>query len=1237
MKTQSPLFIALVYMVLHVGFPSIGLGQKTGSVDTLRAKMLTEEADKLIKAGKYREGLDKATEAAGIVESHEAFAAGYADALHQKGTALSNLSKNDSARSVHEEALLIRRKLFGDKDTSVSQSLTGIGIVLFGEEKFDSAALYFQKSLDIMFALYGDNHLDVAAAYNNLGACVTQKHAFDQAIAYHQKSLAIRQKLDPKSADIGDSFLNLGNCYFYKGEYDQAFDFYTQARGKYIEVHGNIHPSVANVLNALGVVFTKKRTFDKALEYLYQSLEVRQKFYGVIHDRVADSYTNIGDVYSLKGDARRAVQYFQKALTIDSLAQGPDHEEVGKSYLNIGVCHFKLGERERCLAYFNKALVIFQKRLAPDDPSLVHLYSNMGIVYAEKGDFESALKLQLSALQVRIKIYGDDHPWVASSCEAIGKSYFHKKDFQRALQYQKRALEIRLKKLGPDHPEIADLYNDMAVCTRDYDERIQLLFKALNIRLKSGPPDHPEAGGIYNNLGVSYSDLGHYDKALFYYEKAKAIYLKIFTLKTPKLINLYNNISVCHYHLGEVNRAVDSLRLVLSFFNDTASAPVFLTLHDLYTNLGGYYDDQRDYTQAIHYYEKAWQARIKLYGTCHAEAVSSLKDIANVYTALGNFQKADSLLQKTFLCLNYKPNSSLEAVNSTTELVEVLYAKGQLYKSWFLESGNKILLNTAQQAFDEAFTVLLQNTSQQNKPHSGETVDANAHAICESMIATCHLFLKNHGNEASAENAFYFAESAHASQLRNAIQESAALHYADLPDELRQKEYDLQVDIAYWDRKLQEFSEADIPKNDTAVLSATTLLFELQQKQKDLRVHFEKNFPDYYRLKYDARTASIQDVQRQLLDSTHTLLEYFVGDSSIFIFCIRPQEYDIIAVKKDFPLDSLATQFRDGLFLGHADTTDLAKLEGHRRYATAAHRLYLKLIAPVADRLTRNLYIIPDGALGDLPFEALLEEMPSRPGSFTSHRYLTDRHAVAYGQSATLLIELKQKQHRRPASHTLAAFAPFTLGEGVSLRRASAGASYRDSLKSLPYSEQEVLDIRKVIGTGDIWAGSVATLEQFKSIAANYRILHLSTHGFANRNIGDYSFLAFARTPDSLDAENLYFRDLFSLTLNADMVVLSACETGIGQLRRGEGIMGMTRAFTYAGAKSLFVTLWQVSDRATKELAVQFYSHLRHGLAKDQALWEAKKSLKKNARTASPYYWASMIGLGEMNPLNLQK
>ncbi|MCA9434916.1 MAG: CHAT domain-containing protein, partial [Candidatus Omnitrophica bacterium] len=473
-----------------------------------------------------------------------------------------------------------------------------------------------------------------------------------------------------------------------------------------------------------------------------------------------------------------------------------------------------------------------------------------------------------------------------------------------------------------------------------------------------------------------------------------------------------------------------------------------------------------------------------------------------------------------------------------------------------------------------------------------------AHPFYEGALLTNHLLYQETDSTQYLTESFDLAERSKALLLYQSIQEADALQYAGIPGSLLEREYNLRIDLSYYDQKRQERLSEGLEETDSTVLSISSKLFDLNQSYDSLKTHFEEEYPEYYRLKYDLSTISVEEIQKELLNPDQSLLEFFVGDSTIFIFLLSQKDYDVIQVRKDTAIEAWVSQLRRGLKAPYnseepEDSPYRNSSYSAQQYADAAVKLYDKLIAPVKDKLQPKVIIIPDGVLGYLPFQALLEEMPARPYRFHTHSYFGREHQLSYSYSATLLKEMQNKVHRAEPGKSLLAMAPFydgTLYTLDSLYKAelaeleleeSLATTARSAFESLPYSGAEAYTASQ-LWDGDFLQGDEATEQHFREMAGQYRMLHLATHGAANDEVGEYAYLAFTEVDDSLENELLFVKDIYNLQLNADLVILSACQTATGELQRGEGIISLARAFAYAGAKSITTTLWSVNDQKTK-------------------------------------------------------
>ena len=282
--------------------------------------------------------------------------------------------------------------------------------------------------------------------------------------------------------------------------------------------------------------------------------------------------------------------------------------------------------------------------------------------------------------------------------------------------------------------------------------------------------------------------------------------------------------------------------------------------------------------------------------------------------------------------------------------------------------------------------------------------------------------------------------------------------------------------------------------------------------------------------------------------------------------------------------------------------------------------------------LRPRLCLVPDGPLHYLPFAALLLGTSELPLSYAELPYLATRCELQYAYSATHLLTMEQ-QPPLAYAQSLVAFAPsFTGKSGEQAGRRSAGDVLRTrrGLGALQHNEAEVTEVAAFFGEPLVYRGTAASKEQFLKVIGSSRVLHLSSHGMVDPERPELSFIAFAQTADSLQPDQLlYFNDLYTLPLNNELTVLSACETSLGKLAAGETTMSLASAFAAAGARSTLTTLWQVDDEATKLLTVAFYRALTEGQDRATALRTAQQQLIGSPDYAHPYYWSGMALHGQ--------
>jgi CHAT domain-containing protein len=395
---------------------------------------------------------------------------------------------------------------------------------------------------------------------------------------------------------------------------------------------------------------------------------------------------------------------------------------------------------------------------------------------------------------------------------------------------------------------------------------------------------------------------------------------------------------------------------------------------------------------------------------------------------------------------------------------------------------------------------------------------------------------------------------------------------------------------------------------------------------------------------------NIEDLKKELIPTNSTaFIEYFVGDSSIFVFTLSHNKLIMNELKKDKNFDARIENFRKSITLA----SPLKYANGFEQDAKA---LYGHLLQPIIQQLSPSvdkLIIAPDGILNYLPFEILVINSSSSDSVTRSHAvtnaasdfrktdYLIKHYQISYAYSANLLMDQKNA-FERGADEVFAGFASKYKDTDTLFAFADAtrSALTRDGVYELKGAKEEVEAISKIV-KGKAFLNESATEGVFKKEANKYRILHFAMHSLTDDKDPNQSRLLFSMTPNDTTQDNdLTAAELYATTLNAELAVLSACNTGYGTLNKGEGVMSLARAFTYAGVPATVTSLWKVPDRETREIMVDFYKNLKQGMTKDAALRQAKLTYLNNTPesvAANPFFWAGFVPMGNMESVNMFK
>jgi CHAT domain-containing protein len=809
--------------------------------------------------------------------------------------------------------------------------------------------------------------------------------------------------------------------------------------------------------------------------------------------------------------------------------------------------------------------------------------------------------------------------------------------YDTSLQYCDRAIEVLTKAKEAAGPPFINAYlrkADILKRLGDLDQAIIFYGEAKRAFDASPKKDSAQLGHIFNGLGNAYTEAVRLEKALVYYAQAQVIFMKMLGPEHARVAYVSSNMADCYAAMGQTVEAVANYQKAIVILkkadkdNKHGSAALAMT------NLGNTYFKSGNYKAALSQHREALKTispAEKKNVTLETEVTARI-GVSRAQMALGD--TLSGLKSYALILSNLKLTTLTEAdferVRFPAIAIEGLNALGRDYLTLYQKTNKRHYLLQSEKIYALAVGLIDYTKSGYREDMAKEVVLKENYPVYEGAIHTSYLLYEQSKDLRWLEKAFSISEKSRNAFLNEALTKTKAASFAGIPESLLQRERTLKTDISSLEIAVFKLENDENTAQNPHLDSLQVALAGLKKEYYRLSDDLEQRYPRYFQLTRAPQAAILAHIQQSLRAKGATLVEYFTGDSSIFAFVITPGQIAIRQVKLDFPLREKVAQLRESL-----SNFDPAKAdpEHTQAYIASAHQLYTKLVQPIESLLEGRIIFVPGGVLSYVPFEALLTTLPAPADEnrWDKHAYFGRQSQVSYHFSAAFLSENPQAASTAGTRNLLAIAPEFKNSSAQKFGTRSF------NFEPLKYNITEALAIRKIIG-GKLLKGAAASVDNFLTQAKQYKILHLATHGQSNDKFGEYSFIAFSPEAQSADKYDLLFaKDLFNMQINADLVVLSACETGSGEWLEGEGIVGLGRGFFYAGARSLVTTLWQISDQQSARLMQLFYQNISHDMPKDRAMYEAKLAYLSSSRSweAHPYFWAGFITIGDMSPVPL--
>ncbi len=919
----------------------------------------------------------------------------------------------------------------------------------------------------------------------------------------------------------------------------------------------------------------------EAQEYCLRSPDCSKENQGLLQYNLGARILDLGNLAQAK-------IYLRNALNRYLEHPGITEKRLYQAYNALGAVAYQSSQMDSALYYFDLSL----EKVDNSDYSVyektrqkMYIYANMADAYAEQGNIQKSNQMfkdnidnyQLMIDSTRdLSLAFEARRIIMSSWSGIAANYLELGDIEKSYEVSKYTYETRKKYLQASDPDIIKSLNDVGAAAarlHRYEEARSYFHQAIS-KIDSIPGDY-----LYQDA-AAHSELG---KVLFQLEEpAEGREL------LDKAQKLYRQALQEDYNPQFIIFLRESSLLHAQFGDSLSALETARLVRDITRSNQGEF--------SLAYYKQT----INL-----AEVYFQLKDYARSLEALENAREINSQL--------------LAKSNSLTDSIQI---RSLTPRAVFLQCAaefrtqtqtNKQFLISLLQRIDRAIKNLEVQKSFIISTESIGIIQSNNKELFELAKAVALRLYEQTGQVQYLDRVISMHESNIYSRIRSRLNTRKAITFSGIPSEISVREQQLKQRLT--SALVQE--RQDQPHQIKSFLTAN-------EEWAQLMLELRTNYPKYYHTRY----ASILVPMDQLaVPQGTTLVRYMFIGEQLYAMVIHRNGKQLFRLDQH-NLRSFIEDFNSG-------TTDIQEV------SDLLIKLYQQLWLPFEDQIVGNkLVIVPDGDLFNLSFEMLTPRKISNYQDMASES-LMSTYSISYNYSSLLLEDLSNQYHK-----DLVAFAP---GFSKNMKN-SYQTSIKDTLAwdktyltllSQPFS----LDLANMVHhlySGELFMEEKSTERNFKEQAGNHKIIHIGTHAESDNHRPELSRLIFAKDVNSSNLEednSLYAYEIYSCELGSNLTVLTACETGRPSYQAGEGMISLAHAFNYAGSESLLTSLWKIDEQSSAKIVEIFYRNLLKGMEKDEALKAAKLAYLEQAqgRTAHPQYWAGLIIMGDVSPLELDK
>ncbi|BBM86510.1 CHAT domain-containing protein [Candidatus Uabimicrobium amorphum] len=1031
---------------------------------------------------------------------------------------------------------------------------------------------------------------------------------------------------------------------------------YTSAK----KLLGEEHIETLAMGNNLALAYDYSGLVRKAETLYLHLLEMKQRVYGKEHPTTLLAVNNLGSFYQDMGDPRKALSMLQSAYKLQCKTIGAKHRDTLTTMQNLAALYNDLSLFKKSQALHQKCYTMMRDTLGENHSDTLNEQANFAFIYLKMGQYTKAKKMLMDVWQKRIRTLGRDHPTSLNIESNIASLYRELGEYRRAEKMYQRITQLLVQKLGENHPSTLISYSNIAVCYQDqgrYSESEKLIRRVLDTQKIYVGKSHITTMNSMNNLASIYEEQGKFAKARELYSESLHTTQQVYGEVNIKTFVGHNNLASVFFKQGHETQAQQMYTNNLEKCRQHLGELHPVTIGTA-NNLLHLYLSQGDLLAHADFVVDTYNKAKKVWGIQHPSTIKIGTGVAWLYTQTGKNQQAEKL----YIYLLKSIKNLLGKEHPTTLVIErgladtyTTNGKPELAQKMYRK-----ILGKIQKIFGEQHpqTLLAMNNLASNYARTGHYSEAMD--LYDDCLKRTHMFVRR-AFEGSNEQTKLALLGKY-----NIIKDGSLKFYLSLltdphtPKNIRIEVQNKIFEISLLYKSLALFSSAEVHKRASKNPKHHTDLQLLNTKRNQLSKLFLKSPLNHekYKQRIDKVTQEISQLEQRLTNKISIFHTYKYVSAQQIQQRLRPQEalVDFVIFSASTTPYILATIVKndDIVVLPISQFDDLRrnvkefreKIVLRQPISKVANVIYCHIWQPLEHHLSqiKTVYLISENILHLLPFNALIDNR---------EKYLIENFAI---HPLTMARDLLQ-EGQYPAAKKITIFSAPDFGNVGKNHNARAAVNLQ--FEKLPFTQVEAQSIAQIADDcnkqAQIFSGSTATKQQILTVKSP-QILHIATHGFFlnSRNEGQANQRGFIKpqtssVPDILQDNTIVKNPLLQCGLafsNANMgsegvvtalevlsmnltstqlVVLSACETGVGTLQQGEEVYSLRRAFQQAGAGAVLSTLWILDDKATNHFMRTFYRNFFYGLAPQQSLRKTQLAFLRSDKYQHPYFWAPFV------------